>query len=123
MTGCTVAPALAAPLCEYFSPADADSYVEAAVRALGDAESSIEDKDYAVRLLGTLDTASVALGYKSSACSAVVAALASGDLEQIHHGISLSAGVGRCSNAKARQSSDRVAEALEVCQRSGEGRS
>ena len=119
--GLTVASALVGPLDEYFSPADADAYVEAAVRALGDAESSIADKDYAVRLLGALGSASVASGYKSSACAAVVAALANGDLERIHHGINLGAGVGGCSNAKTDQVINKVAEVLEVRERYLEG--
>ena len=107
--------ALAAPLVEHFSRADGEAYVEAAARALGDAGSSLADKDYAVRLLGALDNPSVASGYKSSACSAAAVGLSSGDLEQIHHGISLGNGVGGCTNAKTWRASEEVAEALKVC--------
>lgn len=106
--------ALAAPLVEHFSRADGEAYVEAAARALGDAGSSLADKDYAVRLLGALDNPSVASGYKSSACSAAAAGLGSGDLEQIHHGISLGSGVGGCANAKTWRASEEVAEAMKV---------
>eukprot|EP00752_Nemacystus_decipiens_P001991 g1914.t1 len=104
--------ALAAPLVEHFSRADGEAYVEAAARALGDAGSSLADKDYAVRLLTALDNPSVASGYKSSACSAAAAGLSSGDLEQIHHAISLGNGVGGCSNAKTWRASEEVAEAM-----------
>lgn len=106
--------ARAAPLVEHFSRADREAYVEAAARALGDAGSSLADKDYAVRLLGALDNPSVASGYKSSACSAAAAGLGSGDLEQIHHAISLGNGVGGCTNAKTWRASEEVAEALQV---------
>lgn len=113
---CLRAPgALAAPLVEHFSRADGEAYVEAAARALGDAGSSLADKDYAVRLLGALDNPSVASGYKSSACSAAAAGLSSGDLEQIHHAISLGKGVGGCTNAKSWRASEEVAEAMKVC--------
>lgn len=106
---------LAAPLVEHFSRADREAYVEAAARALGDTKSSLADKDYAVRLLAALDNASVASGYKSSACSAAAAGLGSGDLDQIHHAISLSNGVGGCDNAKTWRASEEVAEAMKVC--------
>lgn len=106
--------AVAAPLVDHFSQADGEAYVEAAVRALGDSESSLADKDYAVRLLGALDNPSVASGYKSSACSAAAAGLGSGDLGQIHHGISLGNGVGGCANAKTWRASEEVAEAMKV---------
>lgn len=107
--------ALAAPLVDYFSPADAEAYVEAAVRALGDTGSSLADRDYAVRLLVALGSPSVASGYKSSACSAAAAGLSSDDLERIHHGVSLADGVGGCSNAKTWKASEAVAEAMTVC--------
>lgn len=107
--------ALGAPLVEHFSRADREAYVEAAARALGDAGSSLVDKDYAVRLLGALDNPSVASGYKSSACSAAAAGLNSGDLEQIHHAISPGNGVGGCTNAKAWRASEEVAGAFKVC--------
>lgn len=110
----TLRSTFAAPLGEHFSPADADAYVEAAVRSLGDPESSVKDRDYAVRLLQALERSSVASGYKSSACSAVAAGLTSGDLERIHHGISLSGGVGGCTTAKTWRASEQVAAALEV---------
>lgn len=106
--------ALAAPLVDYFSPADAEAYVEAAVRALGDAGSSLADRDYAVKLLVALGNPSVASGYKSSACSAAAAGLSSDDLEHIHHGVSLANGVGGCSNAKNWRASEAVAEAITV---------
>lgn len=108
------AASVAAPLGEYFSPADADAYVEAAVRMLGDAESSLQDKDYAVRLLTALDNASVASGYKSSACSAAAAGVSSEDLEQIYHGISLATGVGGCAVAKTWRASEAVQATMEV---------
>lgn len=107
-------PAFAAPLGEYFSPTDADAYVEAAVRTLGASDSSVLDKDYAVRLLGALSNSSVAAGYKSSACLAAAAGLSSGDLEQIHHSISLATGVGGCTNAKAWRASEQVERAVSV---------
>lgn len=107
--------ALAAPLVDHFSPADGEAYVEAALRALGDPDSTLTDKDYAVRLLEALDKPSVASGYKSSACSAVAAGLGSGDLKQIHHGISLGNGVGGCANAKTwGKASEEVVEAMKV---------
>ncbi|CAM9901470.1 unnamed protein product, partial [Scytosiphon promiscuus] len=105
---------LAAPLVDYFSPADAEAYVEAAVRALGDTGSSLADRDYAVRLLVALGKPSVASGYKSSACSAAAAGLSSDDLERIHHGVSLANGVGGCSNTKTWRASEAVAEAMTV---------
>lgn len=111
------APVLAAPICEHFSRADTDAYVEVAVRTLGNLGSSLEDKDYAVRLLRALDKSSVASGYKSSACSTATAAVLSGDLGQIHHGISLAAGVGGCSSntAKVVESAiEQVAETVHV---------
>lgn len=121
--------ARAAPLVDRFSAADGDAFVEAAVRALGDADSSLEDRDYAVRLLAALDKPSVASGYRSSACSVAAAGLSSGDLEQIHHGISLADGVGGCANAKTWRASEEVADAMKVCgfvrqgvDRSGGGR-
>lgn len=107
--------ALAAPLVDHFSRADGEAYVEAALRALGDPESSLADKDYAVRLLAALGNPSVASGYKSSACSAAAAGLGSGDLAQIHHGISLGNGVGGCTNAKTWRASEEVVEAMKVC--------
>lgn len=107
--------AQAAPLVEHFSRADREAYVEAAARALGDAGSSLADKDYAVRLLVALDNPSVASGYKSSACSAAAAGLSGGDLEQIHHAISLGNGVGGCTNAKTWRASEEVAKAMKVC--------
>lgn len=113
-TGCGPAPALAAPMAEHFSRADVDAYVEAAVRTLGDSESTTADRDYAVRLLGVLDNPSVASGYKSSACSAAAAGLLNGDLEQIHHGISLANGVGGCTNAKTATASEEVRAAMQV---------
>ena len=115
--------ALGAPLVEHFTAGDGEAYVEAAVRALGDADSSLVDKDYAVRLLGALGKPSVASGYKSSACSVVAAALGGGggggggDLEQIHHGISLGNGVGGCANAKTWAASEEVADAMKVRRR------
>lgn len=112
----TPAISLAAPLGEHFSPADADAYVEAAVRMLGDMESSLQDKDYVVRLLATLDNASVASGYKSSACSVAAAGLSSADLEQIYHGISLATGVGGCAAAKTWRASEQVQATMEVRQ-------
>lgn len=112
--GYAPAPALAAPLGEHFSPADVDAYIESAMRTLGDGESTIIDKDYAVRLLEALDSSSMASGYKSSACSVAVAALSSGNLERIHHGISLGSGVGGCSTAKTWRASEQVADAMEV---------
>ncbi|CAM9746004.1 unnamed protein product [Ectocarpus sp. 4 AP-2014] len=104
--------ARAAPLVDHFSEADGDAFVEAAVRALGDPDSSLEDRDYAVRLLAALDKPSVASGYRSSACSVAAAGLSSGDLEQIHHGISLADGVGGCTNAKTWRASEEVADAM-----------
>ncbi|CAM9448596.1 unnamed protein product [Ectocarpus sp. 12 AP-2014] len=104
--------ARAAPLVDHFSAADGDAFVEAAVRALGDPDSSLEDRDYAVRLLAALDKPSVASGYRSSACSVAAAGLGSGDLEQIHHGITLADGVGGCANAKTWRASEEVADAL-----------
>ncbi|CAM9351050.1 unnamed protein product [Ectocarpus fasciculatus] len=104
--------ARAAPLVDHFSAADGDAFVEAAVRALGDADSSLVDRDYAVRLLVALDKPSVASGYRSSACSVAAAGLGSGDLGQIHHGISLADGVGGCANAKTWRASEEVAEAM-----------
>ena len=114
------APALAAPMVEHFSNADVDAYVEAAVRTLGDSESTTADRDYAVRLLGVLDNPSVASGYKSSACAAAAVGLLSGDLEQIHHGISLAKGVGGCTGVKTSTAREEVAAAMTV--RRGERR-
>ncbi len=107
--------ALGAPLVDHFTAGDGEAYVEAAVRALGDAGSSLADKDYAVKLLEALGKPSVASGYKSSACSAAAAGLGSGDLEQIHHGIGLAGGVGGCANAKTWAASEQVADAMKVC--------
>lgn len=103
----------AAPLGEYFSPANADAYMEAAVRTLADAGTSVLDKDYAVQLLGALSQASVATGYKSSACSMAQAELSSGDLGRIHHGISLRAGVG-CTGSIPEAISGVIENALQV---------
>lgn len=111
--GFPVQQGFAAPLRECFSSADSDAYVEAAVRTLGDGEATVSDKDYAVRLLKALDNASVATGYKSSACVTVSAGLASGDLAGIHHGISLRAGVG-CAGEVSGQVSEAIEESMQV---------
>ena len=113
-------PALAAPMAEHFSRADVDAYVEAAVRTLGDSESTTADRDYAVRLLGVLDNPSVASGYKSSACAAAAVGLLSGNLEQIHHGISLASGVGGCTGAKTATAAEEVGAAMKVRERERE---
>lgn len=112
--------AIAAPLGENFSQANADAYVEAALRTLGDAEASVSDKDYAVQLLGALDKASVAIGYKSSACATVSSALLSKDLERIHHGISLRNGVG-CTGPIPASVSGAIQAAMEVNSRPSAG--
>lgn len=103
----------AAPLGEYFSPADADAYVEAALRTLGDSEADVTSKDYAVRLLKALDHASAATGYKSSACAAVSSVLASGDLAGIHHGLSLRDGVG-CTGGIPLEARGAIEAAIQV---------
>lgn len=106
-------PGRAAPLGEYFSLANADAYAEAALRTLGDVESLVSDKDYAVRLLSTLDKASVAAGYKSSACATASAGLSSGDIWRIHHGIFLRKGVG-CTGEIPAGARGAVEDAMQV---------
>lgn len=109
----SVQPGFSAPLRECFSSADADAYVEAAVRTLGDGEATVSDKDYAVRLLQALDSGSVATGYKSSACVTASAGLDSGDLAGIHYGISLRAGVG-CPGEVSAEVSGVIEQAMQV---------
>lgn len=107
------ASAAGAPLAEYFSSTTADGYVEAALRTLGDANSSASSKDYAARLLDALGNASAALGYKASACQAASTALKSGGLANIHHGGSLRMGVG-CAIDVPADASAAVNAAMQV---------
>lgn len=91
----------------------ADAFAEAALRTLGDAGSSVSDKDYAVRVLRSLGKGSVAIGYKSSTCAAASAGLATGILDQIYHGISLTTGVG-CSGSIPDAVGGVIEDALQV---------